>query len=79
MKTYKVTRILDLFTGPIGLTGEQAAPRIRAGCLEGGENGVYAIVKPVQFIAGEVVRLPEVPRVLMQSVEEIAPDEEKPE
>jgi len=75
MKTYKVTRTLDLFTGQIGLTQAQAEPRRRK--LEAGKNGVYTIIAPVQFKAGEVIRLPEVPKVLLRSMEEIKPDEKK--
>ena len=69
MKTYKTTALITLYGGEIGLTEDQAAPRRRR--LEGGKKGVYTILKPVKFKAGEVIRLPEAPKVLMRSMVEV--------
>jgi hypothetical protein len=66
MKTYKTTALITLYGGEIGLTEDQAAPRRRR--LEGGRKGIYTILKPVKFKAGEVIRLPEAPKVLMRSM-----------
>ncbi len=59
MKQYKTLKTVELFAGQIGLSDEQAAPR--ADRLKAIEKGVYEIIAPVQFKAGEVIGLEDAP------------------
>jgi hypothetical protein len=64
----KFTNTIELFTGRIGLTKKQAARR--PGCLEMVKKGEFEIVKPVQFKAGEAIRLPEIPKPFIHLLDE---------
>lgn len=52
---YIVTKTLELHTGEVGLSDEQAAPRMHN--LKKIDNGLYTIVSPVQFKVGEKIFL----------------------
>jgi len=55
MKEYITTQTVDLYTGLIGLTKEQA--QVRGQALSEVRKGVYEIIFPVQFKAGELIKL----------------------
>ena len=55
MQKYKTTAIIDLFTGKVGLSENQVARR--PGKLRKIKAGIYEILAPVQFKAGEVIEL----------------------
>lgn len=74
MKTYRTTGILDLFCGRIGLVDTQAAPRGRS--LRRLGDGLYEVVSPVQFKAGEVLRLDDLPKTVLGRLECLDIDEE---
>ena len=74
-------RLLSALTfGPgalLGLSEGQARRRFPVGSLEPVEPGLYRAMKPVQFKAGEVIGLHELPRSFESSVESLdAPTEE---
>lgn len=73
MKEYRTTKIVDIFCGKIGLTDAQAAVRARSLRSVRGK-GVYEIISPVQFKAGEIIRLPEVDKIIRESLECLEPD-----
>lgn len=55
MQTYQALKIITLHSGQVELTADQARRRIA--CLEGKnhqKSGVFSVVKPVQFKAGEI-------------------------
>lgn len=51
MKTYKAMKVVTLAQGNVSLTEDQA--KTRAHNIKGMGDGVYQIVNPVQFKAGE--------------------------
>lgn len=55
MEKYKTTGLVTLYQGQIGLSKDQAAVRKRK--LKKLKGGMYEIITPVQFKAGEVIRL----------------------
>ena len=60
MREYKTVQIVDLFAGRIGLRDDQVRPR--ADRLKKIHNGIYGILAPVQFKAGETIRLDDIPK-----------------
>lgn len=75
MKRYKTIDTVQLFSGLIGLDARQAKPRLQVGQITPAGQGVYEIMKPVQFKAGEVVLL-EAPKGVMRSLECLDIDDE---
>lgn len=55
MKEYKTIGVVDVNCGYIGLTKEQAAVRIDR--LKKVKGDIYEVTGPLQFKAGEVIRL----------------------
>lgn len=55
MKRYQTTQTLRLFGGLVGLTDRQA--QTRSHFLQKMKTGIYEIVSPVEFKAGETIRL----------------------
>ncbi|MFK5951770.1 MAG: hypothetical protein QM498_01855 [Desulfobacterium sp.] len=55
MEKYKTTGLVTLYQGQIGLAKNQAAVRKRK--LKKVKGDIYEIIAPVQFKAGEVIRL----------------------
>lgn len=53
---------VKFYAGRIGLTRRQAEPRKRM--LDPVGGGVYKIVGPIEFKAGEVILLDEIPKAL---------------
>jgi len=78
MREYKTLITVDLCCGRIGLADEQA--RSRAGRLKEVRKGVYEIVAPVQFKAGEIIRMDAVPKGIRSRFEiaRAKDDAEKP-
>lgn len=56
MKDYEVIQTLSLATGFVGLTTQQAGPRIH-NLKATKTSGIYQILAPIQFKIGEVIRL----------------------
>lgn len=67
MREYKTLTTVDLFCGRIGLADEQA--RSRTDKLKEVKKGVYEIVAPVQFKAGETILLDAIPKGIRQRFE----------
>ena len=67
MKTYRTKAIVDLYRGTIGLTDVQAVTRVRN--LRPVADGIYEIISPVQFKAGEAIRLGEVENTVLDRLE----------
>lgn len=60
MKAYLVKAVVEFFSGVIGLTPEQAKPRARN--LRNVSGDVYEVACPIQFKAGEIIRLEDMPK-----------------
>jgi len=60
MREYKTVQTVDLYTGRIGLADDQVRPR--ANRLKKIHDGIYGILAPVQFKAGETIRLDDIPK-----------------
>lgn len=75
MQKYKTIGIIDLFSGKIGLSEKQAARR--PGKLKKVGKDVSKILSPVQFKAGEVIRLDNPDKVTLSKLELI--EDPKPE
>jgi len=71
MRKYETTAVVDLFGGLIGLSEEQAARRARN--LKPVKKGVYEIVGPVQFKAGELISLDKPDKATAAKLEWIKP------
>lgn len=70
MALYETTQTVELFTGKVGLTRAQADRR--PGALKPlKKKGWYEILRPVQFKAGERIRLAGVPKGLRQAFEAV--------
>lgn len=67
MLKYKTTDIIELFSGKVGLSKKQAARRSRQ--IKKAGEGVYEILTPVQFKAGEVVALDNPDKVTLSKLE----------
>ncbi len=69
MFTYITTALVELFSGLIGLSDDQAA--CRSGKLKpvDDQDGVYEILDRVQFKAGEVIGLEDPAKVILSRVE----------
>lgn len=67
MKRYKTLKVIDLFTGQIGLDDKQAGARSH--CLDKVGAGRYEIMGHVQFKSGEVVSFDEAPKVFAAFLE----------
>ena len=65
---YITTNTVELFTGEIGLSEKQAA--VRTDKLKRVRKGLYEIIKPVQFKAGEKIKLSKLPKGLGYILEE---------
>jgi hypothetical protein len=57
MKRYRTLETVRITGGLIGLDESQALPRMR--CLDSVEDGVFIVMLPVEFKAGEVIFLDE--------------------
>lgn len=57
MKSFRVIALVQFATGVIGLTPEQAKPRMHLLKPVEGKKDVYEILKPVQFKVGEIINL----------------------
>jgi len=68
MKRYKTIDTVRLFSGLIGLDARQAKSRLQVGQITPAGVGVYEIMKPVQFKAGEIILLSD-PKGPMHSLE----------
>ena len=73
MNTYKTTEIVDIFGGKVGLTKKQAKRRpgkLRKlrGVTEG-NRGLFEVVNPIQFKAGEVVMLENPDKITLAKLE----------
>ena len=75
---FKTTQIVELFSGRIGLTEEQAA--VRSGALRQVKNrkGLYDIVAPVQFKSGEVIDLVDPDKATLSRLEPLEKKVEPP-
>jgi hypothetical protein len=69
VRQFKTQRIIELFTGVVGLDENQA--KRRRASLKEIKKGVYEIMAPVQFKAGEVIYLSEIPKPYRAALEEI--------
>lgn len=68
MRQYKVLQTVGFASGVIGLSADQARPRLRA--LEKTKtNGIYKLIGSVEFKAGEVIGLEEVPKAFLPRLE----------
>lgn len=67
MEQYKTLSPLTFASGLIGLNDDQAT--LRSGCLEAKTKGVYLIKLPVQFKAGEIIGLDDLPKAYIDSLE----------
>jgi len=65
LKKYKTTGLIKLFSGKIGLSGDQAACRKHAVKKSG---DAYDITAPVQFKAGEVIYLDKPAKVTIKNL-----------
>ncbi len=64
MKRYCTTDIFDLYQGVVGLTPLQVKTRLHN--LRMISDGIYEIISPVQFKAGEVLLLEDLPKTVME-------------
>lgn len=64
---YKTIKIIELFAGQIGLSAKQA--QARPGKLKKIKDGLYEIVSPVQFKAGEVIELNNPDKIILSKLE----------
>ena len=72
MRKYKTTAVADLFGGLIGLSDAQAACRARH--LNPVKKGLYEIIAPVQFKAGEIIALAKPDKITAAKLEIVKPD-----
>jgi len=56
-----------LYYGEVGLTDEQAAPRLNS--VKKIRKGVFRIINPVEFKAGETILLKTVPKILERTLQ----------
>lgn len=86
MRAYRTMVMVDLYCGRVGLSRTQADARARN--LRQVSDGVYEIVNPVQFKAGEIIRLDDPEKIILGRLEclesapcadEIAPSPHEPE
>lgn len=70
MRQFKALRRVEFASGTIGLSDAQAAVRSRA-VKKTKSKGVYTIAAPVEFKAGEVICLEDVPKSYLAHLEEI--------
>jgi len=68
LKTYETTGVVTINAGYIGLTEEQAAPRAKN--LEKRKK-LFEIISPVQFKAGEIIRLEKPDKILLSQMVEV--------
>jgi len=73
MKRYRTISAIELKSGLIGLNPAQAGKRPRS-VVATDTDGVYRIISPVQFAAGEVVGLDLSDTWLLGKLEEIEPE-----
>lgn len=78
MKKYKAISPLKVTSGLVELSEKQAKRRARL-IMPGNREGVYEIVKPVQFKAGEVFGLADVSKVHLAKLVHLPTEEEKQE
>ncbi len=69
MKKFRTEATIELHSGVIGLSDRQAA--LRGLQLKEAGRGTYEITGPVQFKAGEVIGLKEVPKPYAGVLEEV--------
>lgn len=75
MLKYKTTAIVEFFSGKIGLSEKQAVRR--PGKLKKVGKGVYGILSPVQFKAGETISLDNPDKITLAKLELI--EDQEPE
>ena len=71
MKTYKTSGVVSLSIGKIGLSEAQAEPRKLF--LKKVRGDVYDITGPIQFKAGEVIKLDAIPKPYGHFLEQVKP------
>jgi hypothetical protein len=69
VREYKTTSTVEIFSGLIGLSNVQADKRIKK--LKKKKTGVYEILLPVQFKAGERIKLDKPEKVLLSKLEKV--------
>jgi predicted DNA-binding antitoxin AbrB/MazE fold protein len=67
MLEYRTTNIIDIYCGRIGLEDKQA--ECRCNSLKKISNGVYEVLKPVQFKAGEKILLDKPDKITLSKLE----------
>ena len=67
MLEYRTTNIVDIYCGCVGLADKQA--ECRCNSLKKISNGVYEILKPIQFKAGEKIMLDKPDKIILSKLE----------
>lgn len=77
MKKYKTLEIVSLYAGVrVGLTPAQAGSRMH-NLEETEDEGVFQVVNPVQFKAGETLELGKVDKIVASKLESLKQEREK--
>lgn len=71
MREYITTNIVDIYCGRIGLDENQAG--CRGPSLNKIDNGVYEVLAPVQFKAGEKIKLDNPDKILAGKLDDLSP------
>jgi hypothetical protein len=77
MREYQTTGIIRVNSGYIGLDKRQADAR-RSRVKPTKQNGVYEVLKPIEFKAGEKIRMDQPDKVNLAKMQDLTPPE-KPE
>ena len=69
MQKYKTTATIELFSGKVGLSEKQAATRTAR--LKKVKQGVFEVVSPVQFKAGEEIGIEDPDKATLANLEQL--------
>lgn len=69
LKKYLTLEKVSLFSGVVGLSKKQAEPRLRIKALESRPGGLYKILSPIQFKAGEIIGLDSPDKAVLAQIE----------